>query len=95
MRRSGANSGKTYPPGLFIEERADDCGCRPGWRKVKTAKTSNKPFETDDELYLASYEAYQNWVLDFCSVAPDRLYPVGYVPMRDIDETCEVEGSGV
>ncbi|MEW9854254.1 amidohydrolase family protein [Novosphingobium sp. M1R2S20] len=44
---------------------------------------------TDNELYVASYEAYQNWVLDFCSAAPDRLFPVGYVPMRDIDETCE------
>lgn len=43
----------------------------------------------DNELYLASYEAYQNWVLDFCSAAPDRLFPVGYVPMRDIDETIE------
>ena len=43
----------------------------------------------DNELYIASYEAYQNWVLDFCSAAPDRLYPVGYVPMRDIDETVE------
>jgi predicted TIM-barrel fold metal-dependent hydrolase len=43
----------------------------------------------DNELYLASYEAYQNWVLDFCSAAPDRLFPVGYVPMRDIDETCQ------
>ena len=27
--------------------------------------------------------------MDFCSVAPDRLFPVGYVPMRDIDETCQ------
>ena len=44
---------------------------------------------TDNELYVASYEAYQNWVLDFCSAAPDRLFPVGYVPMRDIDETCQ------
>ena len=43
----------------------------------------------DNELYIASYEAYQNWVLDFCSAAPDRLFPVGYVPMRDIDETCQ------
>lgn len=43
----------------------------------------------DNELYVASYEAYQNWVLDFCSAAPDRLFPVGYVPMRDIDETVE------
>nr|WP_086493510.1 amidohydrolase family protein [Novosphingobium panipatense] len=43
----------------------------------------------DNELYIASYEAYQNWVLDFCSAAPERLYPVGYVPMRDVDETVE------
>lgn len=41
----------------------------------------------DNELYIASYEAYQNWVLDFCAAAPDRLYPVGYVPMRDVGET--------
>nr|WP_314463565.1 amidohydrolase family protein [uncultured Novosphingobium sp.] len=43
----------------------------------------------DNELYMASYEAYQNWVLDFCSAAPERLFPVGYVPMRDVDETVE------
>lgn len=41
----------------------------------------------DNELYIASYEAYSNWVMDFCSVAPKRLIPIGYVPMRDIDET--------
>ena len=41
----------------------------------------------DNELYLASYEAYSNWVMDWASVAPDRLFPVGYVPMRDVDET--------
>ncbi|MET0364282.1 MAG: amidohydrolase family protein [Sphingobium sp.] len=42
---------------------------------------------TNDELYIASYEAYQNWVMDFCSADPRRLVPIGYVPMRDIDET--------
>ena len=41
----------------------------------------------DNELYLASYEAYQNWVMDWAKADPRRLYPVGYVPMRDIDET--------
>ncbi|MBW8783684.1 MAG: amidohydrolase [Novosphingobium sp.] len=41
----------------------------------------------DNELYIASYEAYSRWVMDFCSAAPDRLIPIGYVPMRDIDET--------
>jgi predicted TIM-barrel fold metal-dependent hydrolase len=41
----------------------------------------------NSDLYIASYEAYSRWVMDFCSVAPKRLVPIGYVPMRDIDET--------
>jgi predicted TIM-barrel fold metal-dependent hydrolase len=41
----------------------------------------------DNELYIASYEAYSRWVKDFCAIAPNRLIPIGYVPMRDIDET--------
>jgi predicted TIM-barrel fold metal-dependent hydrolase len=41
----------------------------------------------DNELYMASYEAYQTWVWDWCSADRKRLYPVGYLPMRDIDET--------
>ncbi|MET0239040.1 MAG: amidohydrolase family protein [Sphingobium sp.] len=42
---------------------------------------------SNDELYMASYEAYQNWVMDFASIDKRRLVPIGYVPMRDIDET--------
>ena len=42
---------------------------------------------SDNDLYLASFDAYNDWVMDWCAAAPDRLYPVGYVPMRDIDET--------
>lgn len=41
----------------------------------------------DNELYIASYDAYSRWVMDFCSTDRSRLSPVGYVPMRDIDET--------
>jgi len=41
----------------------------------------------DDELYMASYEAYQRWVMDWAGADRNRLFPVGYVPMRDIDET--------
>ena len=41
----------------------------------------------NNELYIASFEAYNRWVMDFCSAAPSRLVPVGYLPMRDIDET--------
>jgi predicted TIM-barrel fold metal-dependent hydrolase len=43
----------------------------------------------NNELYIASYEAYSRWVMDFCAVAPSRLIPIGYVPMRNIDETIE------
>lgn len=41
----------------------------------------------NNELYVASYEAYNRWVSDYCKAAPDRLHGIGYVPMRDIDET--------
>ncbi len=41
----------------------------------------------NNDLYIASYEAYSNWVMDFCATDKRRLVPVGYVPMRDIDET--------
>ena len=42
---------------------------------------------TDNDLYIASYDAYNDWVMDWCAAAPKRLFPVGYVPMRDVDET--------
>ena len=42
---------------------------------------------TNSELYIASFETYNRWVWDFCSVNRHRLVPVAYLPMRDIDET--------
>ncbi len=41
----------------------------------------------DNELYIASFEAYARWVMDWAQADKRRLIPVGYVPMRDIDET--------
>jgi predicted TIM-barrel fold metal-dependent hydrolase len=41
----------------------------------------------NSELYIASFEAYNRWVMDFCSADRRRLIPIGYVPMRDIEET--------
>jgi hypothetical protein len=43
----------------------------------------------DNDLYLASFEAFSRWVMDWASIAPHRLFPVGHAPMRDIDETIE------
>jgi predicted TIM-barrel fold metal-dependent hydrolase len=44
---------------------------------------------TNNDLYIASFDAYSRWVMDFASAAPNRLVPIGYVPMRDIDEGIE------
>lgn len=41
----------------------------------------------NNDLYMASYEAYSRWVMDFCAADKRRLVPIGYVPMRDVDET--------
>jgi predicted TIM-barrel fold metal-dependent hydrolase len=43
----------------------------------------------DNDLYIASFEAYSRWVMDWASNAPHRLFPVGHAPMRDVDETIE------
>ena len=40
----------------------------------------------NNELYKASFAAYNRWLADFCNYAPQRLAGVGYVPMQDVDE---------
>jgi predicted TIM-barrel fold metal-dependent hydrolase len=39
------------------------------------------------ELYIASFEAYNRWLWDFCAADRRRLKPVAYVPTRDVEET--------
>jgi predicted TIM-barrel fold metal-dependent hydrolase len=39
------------------------------------------PLATEDrELFLASHAAYNDWLADFCSYAPQRLIGVAYIP---------------
>lgn len=38
----------------------------------------------DNELYLASFDAYNRWLADFCSYDPKRLAGAAYLPMQDI-----------
>lgn len=42
---------------------------------------------TNPDLYVPSFESYNRWVWDFCSADRSRLVPVGYLPMRDVNET--------
>jgi predicted TIM-barrel fold metal-dependent hydrolase len=39
----------------------------------------------DTELHLASFEAYNRWLADFCKGAPDRLFGIGYIPMLEVE----------
>jgi len=41
----------------------------------------------NSELYIASYDAYNRWLADFCAYDRRRLIGVAYLPMRDVDET--------
>ena len=41
----------------------------------------------NNELYLASFDAYNRWLADFCAYAPDRFVGVGYVPMQNVEQT--------
>jgi uncharacterized protein len=39
----------------------------------------------DPEVSAAGCRAYNNWMADFCKVAPTRLYNVAPVPLHDVD----------
>lgn len=41
----------------------------------------------DNELYLASFDAYNRWLADFCSYDPKRLAGAAYLPMQDIAQS--------
>jgi predicted TIM-barrel fold metal-dependent hydrolase len=41
----------------------------------------------DPELRLASHAAYNDWLADFCAVAPDRLIGVAYIPFGSMEGT--------
>jgi uncharacterized protein len=47
--------------------------------------TSMLTWVEDAELFGAACRAYNNWLRDYCSAAPTRLYGVGMVPLQDLD----------
>jgi uncharacterized protein len=46
--------------------------------------TSMLTWVEDAELFGAACRAYNNWLRDYCSAAPSRLYGVGMVPLQDL-----------
>ena len=47
--------------------------------------TSMLTWVEDPGLFGAACRAYNNWLRDYCSVSPNRLYGVGIVPLQDVD----------
>jgi predicted TIM-barrel fold metal-dependent hydrolase len=47
--------------------------------------TSMLTWVEDAGLFGAACRAYNNWLRDYCSAAPTRLYGVGMVPLQDTD----------
>jgi predicted TIM-barrel fold metal-dependent hydrolase len=45
---------------------------------------------SNSELYIASFEAYNRWLWDFCATDRKRLVGVAYLPMRTVEETLQL-----
>jgi predicted TIM-barrel fold metal-dependent hydrolase len=44
----------------------------------------------DNDLYIASFGAYNRWLADFCKYDPRRLAGAGYLPMQSVDQAIEM-----
>jgi len=42
------------------------------------------PAVENPDLAYALSRAYNNWIADFCKSSPERLFPVGVLPMQDV-----------
>src|SRR5215470_16049426 len=43
----------------------------------------------DPDVAYALARAYNNWIVDFCKAAPDRLFAAAMVPLQNIDYALE------
>ena len=47
------------------------------------------PLIKDPDVAYALARAYNNWIADFCGVAPDRLFAAAMIPLQNIDFALE------
>jgi predicted TIM-barrel fold metal-dependent hydrolase len=79
-RRADIQSG-SWEPAARLDDMARDGVSR-------AALFGGGPLGTrDNDLYVASFGAYNRWLADFCHHAPGRLVGVAYLPMQDIDQS--------
>src|SRR2546430_3236175 len=56
---------------------------------IPTMMVANFPFVENVDGAYAFARAYNNWARDYCTAAPDRLFPAGWLPLQDLQYTCE------
>ena len=79
-RRSDVQAGSWEPAARLEDMEQDGVSC--------AVLYGGGPLGTvDNDLYLASFDAYNRWLADFCSYDPSRLVGVAYLPMQDIDQS--------
>ena len=44
-----------------------------------------KYFELDQEVQEAVFPVYNDWIADYCQIAPDRLFGIAVLPVYDVD----------
>lgn len=54
---------------------------------IPTMLVANFPYIENAEGAYGLARAYNNWAADFCSHAPDRLFPAGWLPLQNPDYT--------
>jgi len=82
-----------------IQGKVSDIG-RGGWEPATRLEDMNLdsidaavlfgggPLGTDNtDFYIESFRAYNRWLSNFCSHDRGRLVGVGYIPLRDVDES--------
>jgi predicted TIM-barrel fold metal-dependent hydrolase len=55
---------------------------------IPTMMVANFPFVENIDAAAAFARAYNDWARDFCSAAPDRLFPAGWLPLQSVHHTC-------
>jgi predicted TIM-barrel fold metal-dependent hydrolase len=79
-RRSDVQAGSWEPSARLTDMERDGVSC--------AVLFGGGPLGTvDNDLYIASFEAYNRWLADFCAHDPKRLVGAAYLPMQDIDQS--------
>ncbi|MBM3347179.1 MAG: amidohydrolase [Betaproteobacteria bacterium] len=83
-----AASEKDAPPGGWDpHQRLKDQDIDGVWAEVVYSSLAMAMFRVEDPAYQhALFRVYNNWLGEFCSVAPDRLIGMAQIPLVDVEE---------